>query len=196
MNDDNVTSLLIQDVNCDIQEKLIPLFKKIYKPPKALMVLNMLPLSAQALPLEGSSSAKAEWLCFESTLEILKLCLKLKMDECTVVAIGSNTDGESSSSTINPWGGVSRGIAISADLEVRQRVISADLRCDIDENAFSKLIRATTSKTTENRIVITNEQLLQPVLKRYDLKVRIYLILLQQVVILRYYDQCSFSAVL
>ena len=174
VNGDNIASILIHDANCDIQEKLIPFFSKFYKPPKTLTVLNMLPLSAQTLPLQASSSQRAEWLCFESTLEILKLMGKLDMNDSKIISVSCNTDAVYSSNFggINAWEGISRGMAVSADLETRQRVISADLQCDVDENALCKLITACTNKTIEDRIIIKNDQLLQPVLERYNFKVR------------------------
>ena len=170
VEDNDITLILFQEGRntFNIQEKLMQLLKNIYYKKHRMFILNMLPVSTQILPLEASSSEKAEWLGFESTLEILKLLSKLDMNDNNVIAIiKSGEEGR-----INPWGGVSRAMAASADLETRQHVISADLQCDVDENAFRKLILACTNKTIEDRIIITKDQLLQPVLERYNFRVR------------------------
>ena len=174
VSSDDITSVLIQDVNCDIQEKFHRLFKEMNRTNKSMIILNMLPMSARALPLEASFSTKAEWLCFESNLEIIKLLSKLHIDNSKLISISYNIDDESraGSSKLSIWGGISRGMSVSADLEVRQRVISAEIRCDADEKAFIKLILESTRDTVEERMAITDKQLLQPTLKRYDFKVR------------------------
>ena len=178
VNDDDINSVLLQETNngLNIERRLTPLFKSVYCHNKRLFIINMLPMSAQKLPLKASSSKEAEFLCFESTLEVLKLLSKLEIYDSSVVSISCDFKEEEnspSSSGVNPWGSISRGMAVSADLEVRQRVISAELRCNADENAFIKLILACTKKTVEDRIIITEKQLLQPVVKRYDFKVRL-----------------------
>ena len=164
---------MIQDISCNIQEKLEPLLVEIYNQGKEMIILNMLPMSANSLPLEVASVGKATWLCFESTLEILKLLSKLDMSNSRVIAISSNNKEKpySASDEMNPWKGLSRGMVASTDLEVRQRVISTELRCDADESAFVKLILASTRETAEDRLAITDNQVLQPVIERHDLKV-------------------------
>ena len=171
---DDIKSVLIQDVNCDIQEKLRRLFKDINHTNQTMIILNMLPMSARALPLEASFSTKAQWLCFESNLEIIKLLSKLHIDNSKLISISYNIDDKlhTASSKTSIWGGISRGMSVSADLEVRPRVISAEMRCDADEKAFIKLILESTRDKAEERIAITDKQLLQPTLKRHDFKVR------------------------
>ena len=177
VNSDNINSVSLKETNngLNIERRLTPLFKSINCHDKRLFVINMLPMSAQKLPLMAASSKEAGFLCFESTIEVLKLLSKLGLHDSSIIAISYDFKEEkysSSSIGVNPWGGISRGMAVSADLEVRQRVISAELRCSADENAFIKLIIASTKETTEDRIVITDKLLLQPVIRRYDLKVR------------------------
>ena len=170
---DDIWSIMIQDLNCNIQEKLQPLFAEIYNQGKEMIILNMLPMSTVALPLELGFTAKAEWLCFESTLEMMKILSKLNMSNTKIIAICCNNGEElnSASNKINGWKGISRGMVVSADLEVRQRVISAELRCNADESAFIKLILACAKETVEDRITITDKQVLQPIIQRYNFKV-------------------------
>ena len=178
VNECNINSVLYQATKnyFNIEEELTWLLKSIYGQSKKVFIINMLPLSAQKLPLEASSSKEAEYLCFESTLEIVKVLSRLDVNDSSVISIScdaSEDNWSSASSRISPWGGISRGMAASADLELRQRVISAELRCNADETAFVKVILACTQETAENRIIITDKGFLQPVVRRLDFKVRL-----------------------
>ena len=170
---DDIWSIAIQDVNCDIQEKVRPLFTEIYNQGIEMIILNMLPMSTNSMPLEVAFVGKAAWLCFESTLEMLKILLQLDMNNSRIITVNCNSEKNlySVSNKMNPWKGISRGMVASTDLEAKQRVISTELRCNCDENAFIKLILASTRETAEERIAITDNQVLQPVIKRHDLMV-------------------------
>ena len=173
VSSDDIWSIIIQGVDCEIQEKLQPLFTKVYNQSKEITVLNLLPMSTSTLQCEVANVPKASWLCFESTLEMMKILSKLNMSNSKVIAVFCTNDFENSrtSSKLSSWGAISRGLVVSAGLEARERVISAELRCTADENAFIKLILASMEEIAENRIAITDKQVLQPFITRFEPKV-------------------------
>ena len=170
---DNIWSIVILNIDCDIQEKLQPLLTEIVMQRKEIVILNMLPMATKVFPFEVVYAAKALWLCFESTLEILKILSKLDMSNSRVIAIGCSSERKlySAANKMNPWKGISRGMAATADLELRQRVISVELICNVDESAFIRLILVSTRNTAEDRIEITDKHVLEPVMKRHNFKV-------------------------
>ena len=165
--DKNIATINLQESNDKslFEEHLLPLFKRVYEANRKLYVVNMLPASAQSLPLEASSSAKAEWLCFESTLEIIKLLSKLEMTDIDVIAISFNGNG------MKPWGGISNGMAVSADLEASQGIISAEMTSDASPNDFKKLFAAVNNGEIESRILVSKNRVFNTVIDRYDSKV-------------------------
>lgn len=178
---EDIKTVIIEEGNIElpIQDKLLPQVTSAYSAGKKMFILNFLPASSHDIPLEAACASKAEWLCFESTLEILKVLSKLKESKlnksnCGVIAISYNNDPDCLSPAqqdISPWGAVSRGMAPCASLDVSSQVISAGISKSANERDFIKLFLTINKEQVEDRLIIKDGCVFEPVMSRFNMEV-------------------------
>lgn len=177
VNDPDITSFFVAEPNSEfpMQEQLLPLIEKVHKPEKKLFVVNMLPTLTDDIPLEACWASKAEWLCFESSVEILKVLNTLNIRNSAVIAISRNVEGDFSviHGIANPWGSIARGTAVTASLDVPQLIVSATMDRNADKNDFIKLFLRINKDSVESRLSIKKGIVYEPIISRQSLEVGI-----------------------
>ncbi len=138
-----------------------------------MVVINLLPIMSRSIPLESASSSKAQYLCFESTLTVLKFLNEKGIKKSVVVVLTNKSMAVENFTDmrINPWAATSWGMAKVTNLESTIPVICADVYEERSVDICKKALVSVGMKSAESGLVVTSQNVLQPTLERAHLKV-------------------------
>ena len=143
---------------CDLREKQV-------------VVVNLLASVAHSIAFDVQLSLSAHWLCFESTLELLKILSDLNMQKSKLVvftrqSFGYETFDKQEYSV--PWAATTLGLARVTNLETNIPVICIDVRHDAEKEDFEKAFSSINLPSTEEGLIVSEAGIQQPLFERVN----------------------------
>ena len=138
---------------------------------KSVIVINLLPSFAHSLSLGEDLALTAQWLCFESTLMILKILHESHLCNSKILvfccqSFGSDMTDEKEYSL--PWGSTSLGLARVTNIETDIPVIPIDLKKNPSKEDIKAALSSIQLRSVEEGLVVSPSTMYQPILQRVD----------------------------
>ena len=140
---------------------------------KNVILINLLPTSANDIAPDVIHSSTAHWLCFESTLELLKLLKKLTISQCKLVAFTCQSIGYDMFDNAGynfPWAATVLGLGRVSFLESDITVIPVDISNDASKNDFVNALQSIDMPAIEEGCIISSAGVHRPKFERIGLK--------------------------
>ena len=140
---------------------------------KNVIIINLLPTSAHEIAPNLMHSSTAHWLCFESTLELIKLLKKLKVSQCKLVAFTCQSIGYGMFDNAGynfPWAATVLGLGRVSFLESEVTVIPLDISYDASKNDFVNALQSIDMPAIEEGGIISSAGVYRPKFERIGLK--------------------------
>lgn len=134
-----------------------------------VLVINLLPLFAHTVSNEEISNLTAYWLCFESTLEILKALSKHEMKKSKLVTYTHRCfDGRlhSDGGTSIPWAATVLGMARATNLETEIPLIPVDIGMKPTVEEVKATLLSLKLRSVEEGIIVSPTNIHQPLFQR------------------------------
>ena len=165
---------------------------------KQVVVVNLLASIAHSIAFDMQLSLSAHWLCFESTLELLKILSDLNMQKSKLVVFTRQSFGYEAFDKQEysvPWAATALGLARVTNLETNIPVICIDVRHDAEKEDFEKAFASIDLPSTEEGLIVSDAGIQQPLFERVNTElVRsniIDLLVSMQIVLIRIFEKDS-----
>ena len=134
-----------------------------------ILVINLLPLAVNACSVLEELSMTANWLSFESNLEILKVLSKGEMEGSILVAFTCQSFGFRDNLEVDfpmPWAATVLGMARAVNLETGIPLIPIDFGKIPSDAEVKKALLSLNLRSIEEGLVIARSTVHQPLLQR------------------------------
>ena len=167
----------------DFAEQILQKLKLSGASTRKILVINLLPLAVTICSGEEDLSMTANWLCFESNLDVLKALSKSEMQGSKLVtftlrSFGCEENPEKEFFSM-PWAATVLGMARAVNLETDIPLIPIDFGGIPSEEEVTKVLLSLNLRSVEEGLVISPSAIHQPLLQRVkvgDVKVRSILV--------------------
>lgn len=138
---------------------------------KQVVVVNLLASIAHSIAFDVQLSLSAHWLCFESTLELLKILSDLNMQKSKLLVFTCQSFGyeifDKQEYSV-PWAATTLGLARVTNLETNIPVISIDVRQDAEKTDFEKAFASINLQSAEEGLIVSEAGIQQPLFERVN----------------------------
>ena len=143
------------------------------KQEKNVIIINLMPTSAYQIAPDVTQSSMAHWLCFESTLELLKLLSHEGMSKCKLLTFTCQSIGYDIFDQAGynlPWAATTLGLGRVSFLESDIPVISFDISKDAIKDDFVKALVSIDMPAIEEGCIVSSSGVYRPKFERLSLK--------------------------
>ena len=136
-----------------------------------ILVINLLPLAVNTCLVHEELSMTANWLSFESNLEVLKALGKSEMEGSKLVAFTCQSFGCKENSEKDfplPWAATVLGMARAVNLETDIPLIPIDFGRLPSDTEVKKVLLSLNLRSIEEGLVISPSTVHQPLLQRVN----------------------------
>ena len=140
---------------------------------KNIIIINLMPTSAYQIVPDVTHSSMAHWLCFESTLELLKLLSHEGMSKCKLLAFTCQSVGYDMFDQAGynlPWAATTLGLGRASFLESDIPVISFDISKNASKDDFVRALASIDTPAIEEGCIVSSSGVYRPKLERLSLK--------------------------
>ena len=161
----------VTDMVKDFKDKLSKHIESMECEDKELIVVNLLPTIAHSIGLDIDIAFSAHWLCFESSLETLKILsdneMKLSSSKLLVVTYQSvGYDVLERHNCSIPWAATPLGMARATNLETKVPVICVDVGTDACKDEFISTFKSLEDRSIEEGLIVSKSAIHRPLFER------------------------------